>query len=52
VLRRQNSEDVRIPRNTVKRANFTRASMMPEGLLEGLRPEEVSNLFAYLKTLK
>jgi len=52
VLRRQNTEDLRIPRSTVKRANFTRMSMMPEGLLEGLKPEDVSNLFAYLRTLK
>jgi putative membrane-bound dehydrogenase-like protein len=52
VLRRQNTEDLRIARNTVKRANFTRMSMMPEGLLDGLGPEDVSNLFAYLRTLK
>jgi putative heme-binding domain-containing protein len=52
VLRRQNTEDLRIPRNSVKRASFTRMSMMPEGLLDGLKPEDVSNLFAYLRTLK
>jgi putative heme-binding domain-containing protein len=52
VLRRPNSEDLRIPRGTVKRADFTRTSMMPEGLLEALKPEEVSNLFAYLRTLR
>ena len=52
ILRRQNTEDLRIPRGTVKRASFTRMSMMPEGLLDGLKPEDVSNLFAYLRTLK
>jgi putative membrane-bound dehydrogenase-like protein len=52
VLRRPRAEDLRIARSTVKRANFTRLSMMPEGLLEALKPEEVSNLFAYLRTLK
>ncbi len=52
VLRRQNMEDTRIPQSTVKRAAFTKSSIMPEGLLEALPPEEVSNLFAYLKTLK
>ncbi len=52
VLRRQNTEDLRIPRSAVKRAKFTRVSMMPEGLLEALKPEDVSNLFAYLRTLK
>jgi putative membrane-bound dehydrogenase-like protein len=52
ILRRQNTEDLRIPRTSVKRASFTRMSMMPEGLLEALKPEDVSNLFAYLRTLK
>ncbi len=52
ILRRQNTEDLRIPRSTVKRASFTRMSMMPEGLLDGLKPEDVANLFAYLRTLK
>ena len=52
VLRRQNMEDTRIPQSTVKRAAFTKLSMMPDGLLDGLKPEDVSDLFAYLKTLK
>jgi len=52
VLRRPNTEDLRIRRGEVRRASFTRTSMMPEGLLEALEPEEVSNLFAYLRTLK
>ena len=52
VLRRPNTEDLRIRRGEVRRANFTRTSMMPEGLLEVLKAEEVSNLFAYLRTLK
>ncbi|PYM15652.1 MAG: hypothetical protein DME18_03760 [Verrucomicrobia bacterium] len=52
VLRQPNSEDRRIARDTVKRAGFTRLSIMPEGLLEGLKAEAVSDLFAYLKTLK
>src|SRR5205823_7728673 len=34
-LRQPNSEDRRIPRDNVKRAGFTRTSLMPEGLLEG-----------------
>jgi hypothetical protein len=29
-----------------------RRSMMPEGLLEPLKPQEVADLFAYLNTLK
>jgi putative membrane-bound dehydrogenase-like protein len=52
VLRRPNSEDQRIPQSQVRRADYTRRSIMPEGLLEGLKPEEVTDLFAYLKTLK
>jgi len=52
VLRRQNVEDTRIPQSEVRRAAFTKTSMMPEGLLDALKPEEVTDLFAYLKTLK
>ena len=52
VLRRANMEDTRIAQKDVKRAAFTRSSMMPEGLLDALPPEQVSDLFAYLKTLK
>ena len=52
VLRQPNSEDLRITRSNLKRAGFTRTSIMPEGLLEGLKPEDVSDLFAYLKALK
>jgi putative heme-binding domain-containing protein len=52
VLRQPNAEDLRIPRGNVKRAAFTRLSVMPDGLLEGLRAEDVSDLFAYLKTLR
>ncbi len=52
VLRRPNMEDTRIPQSTVKRAAFTKSSIMPEGLLDALPPEQVSDLFAYLKTLK
>jgi putative heme-binding domain-containing protein len=52
VLRRQNLEDTRIPQSTVRRAAFTRSSVMPEGLLEALPKQDVSDLFAYLLTLK
>ena len=52
VLRQPNAEDLRIPRAQVKRAGFGRLSMMPEGLLEGLKTEEVPDLFAYLKALR
>lgn len=52
VLRRQISDDLRVQRSDVLRAGYTKTSMMPEGLLEALTPEAVSDLFAYLKTLK
>lgn len=52
VLRRQNTADLRVERSNVRRSWFTKMSMMPEGLLEAMKPEEVSDLFAYLKTLK
>jgi putative membrane-bound dehydrogenase-like protein len=52
VLRQINSEDLRIPRSGVKRAGFTKVSMMPEGLIEPLPAGQVSDLFAYLKALK
>jgi putative membrane-bound dehydrogenase-like protein len=52
VLRRVNSEDLRIPQNQIKRAAYTKLSLMPEGLLEGLEAQEVADLFAYLQTLK
>jgi putative heme-binding domain-containing protein len=52
ILRRPNVEDARIAQKDVRRASFTKSSMMPEGLLDALKAEEVSDLFAYLKTLK
>lgn len=52
VLRRQNTADLRVEKASVRRAWFTKTSLMPEGLLDGMKPEEVSDLFAYLKTLK
>lgn len=52
VLRQPNVPDQRIPRATVKRAAFLTTSIMPEGLLEGMQPEQVSDLFAYLKSLR
>jgi putative heme-binding domain-containing protein len=52
VLRRPNMNDTRIAQKDVRKAAFTRSSMMPEGLLDPLPPEQVSDLFAYLKTLR
>ena len=52
LLRQQSVEDQRIPRSKIKQAGFTKLSMMPEGLLEAMKAEDVTDLFAYLKTLK
>ncbi len=52
VLRRPNMADTRIAQKDVRKAAFTKSSVMPEGLLDSLPPEQVSDLFAYLKTLK
>lgn len=51
-IRQPNAEDQRLPRAQIKRAAFTRRSVMPDGLLEALKPEEVTDLFAYLNTLR
>jgi putative membrane-bound dehydrogenase-like protein len=52
VLRQVNSQDQRIPRANIKRAGFTKLSVMPEGLLESMKPEDVTDLFAFLQALK
>ena len=52
LMRQPNAEDQRIGQEKVRRAGFLKTSLMPEGLLESLGPEEVSDLFAYLKKLK
>jgi len=52
VLRTPGAADRRIARSTIQRAGYTGRSLMPEGLLEGLAPEQVSDLFAHLQALK
>jgi len=52
VLRQPNAEPMRIPAANIKRATFRNVSIMPEGLLEALEPKQVSDLFAYLRSLK
>jgi putative heme-binding domain-containing protein len=51
VIREPEKADVRIPTRDIAQAGFSTISIMPEGLLEAMKPEEVSDLFAYLKTL-
>jgi putative membrane-bound dehydrogenase-like protein len=52
VLRQPNFPDQRIPRSNVLKSGFTHTSLMPEGLLEAMQAGQVSDLFAYLKSLK
>ncbi len=52
VLRQPNLQDQRIEKDRVRRFDFTQKSIMPEGLLDSLQPKEVSDLFAFLKSLK
>ena len=44
--------DRRIAKAEVRETKFLRRSIMPEGLLDTMTAEQVSDLFAYLKTLK
>jgi putative heme-binding domain-containing protein len=52
VLRQPNAQDRRIPQDDVRRARFTKISMMPEGLLDSMADQDATDLLAYLKTLK
>jgi len=51
VIRQPNTADIRIPAREIAQADFTGISVMPEGLLESLPPQDVSDLFAHLKSL-
>jgi putative heme-binding domain-containing protein len=52
VLRQPNAQDRRISQDDIRRASFTKISMMPEGLLDSLPEKDAADLLAYLKTLK
>jgi putative membrane-bound dehydrogenase-like protein len=52
VLRQPNAQDRRIPQDEVRRARYTKTSLMPEGLLEALPERDATDLLAYLKTLR
>ena len=52
VIRQAGGADRRIPKAEVSSAKYLRRSLMPEGLLDGLSDEQVTDLFTYLKSLK
>lgn len=51
VIRQPDTADIRIPARDVALADYTGISVMPDGLLESLAPQQVSDLFAHLATL-
>ena len=51
VVRLPGTDDRRIPKSEIRSAKYLRRSLMPEGLLDAFTPEQVSDLFAYLKSL-
>ena len=50
-LRRAGREDLEIPRSTIASLSFAERSLMPEGLLDTMQPQQVSDLFHYLRSL-
>lgn len=51
-LRQIGSDDVAIRRENVLSHDISRRSLMPEGLIDGFAPQQVSDLFTYLKSLR
>jgi putative heme-binding domain-containing protein len=52
IIRLPGVEDERLATDRVRRGTFTRRSLMPEGLEATFSPEQWTDLFAYLKTLR
>ena len=52
ILRQPGVPDKRVSRDTVREAKFIRRGMMPEGILDAMTPEMVTDLFSYLMSLK
>lgn len=52
VVRQPGLQDRRINKNEVRGTRYIRRSLMPEGLLDALNDEQVTDLLSYLMTLK
>lgn len=52
VFRAVGLPDERIAKDQFRSGKYLKRSLMPEGLLDALPPEQVSDLFSYLMTLK
>ncbi len=50
VLRGVDGQNISIPRDQIEEMIPQKKSLMPEGLLKPLTPEQVRNLFAYLRS--
>ncbi len=52
LLRGPGAEDRRIARADIRSSAYLNRSLMPEGLLDGMAPRQVSDLFSYLNSLR
>ncbi|CAN5851411.1 hypothetical protein BH11VER1_BH11VER1_14980 [soil metagenome] len=52
VVRQPGMQDRRIPKPEVRSTQYIRRSLMPEGLLDALNEQQVTDLMSYLMTLK
>ena len=52
LLRAPGAEDQRIPKDVIRKATYLKRSLMPEGLVDSFPPEMITDLLAYLKSLK
>jgi putative heme-binding domain-containing protein len=51
LVRVPGGEERRVPKKEIRDATYLRRSLMPEGLLDAMSPQQVSDLFAFLKSL-
>lgn len=52
IVRQPGLPDKRLPRSEVRSTRYIRRSLMPEGLLDALSEDQVTDLLGYLMTLK
>ena len=52
VVRMPGTDDRRIAKSDIRETKYLRRSLMPEGLLDGFTPEQVTDLFTFLRTMK
>ena len=52
VVRQPGAPDRRIAKTEIRSTKYLRRSLMPEGLLDAMTPEQVSDLFAFLGSMR